>query len=173
MDEAVTAASCYNFQISQFVVACVDVSVCACQRTKGWCVSPCVSCCAQVCVRACTFAVARVSPGPAHISVAQTGAADGHAETCSALHRDIFGLLCYWEAGCWRNFLFKTKWFFFFPGLVSWTVTFYSWRINIKPRGYDPTPAGKQIRWVNILLKRKRRLDLDVKPTQPPYLGTK
>lgn len=51
-------------------------------------------------VHAHALVVARVSSGSARISVGQTGAADGHAETCSVLHWDIFGLLRYCETGC-------------------------------------------------------------------------
>lgn len=112
---ACAAASCYNLQLSRVAVACVCVR--ACPRTKGWRMQPYVSCYTQVCM--CVHArlwFACVSLGPAHVSVAQTGAADGHAETCSVLHRDIFGLLCYCERGCWSDFLFKTKWFF------SWSL---------------------------------------------------
>lgn len=45
------------------------------------------------------FLAARVSSDPAHILVAGTGAAGGRAETCSVLHRDIFGLLTVRQAG--------------------------------------------------------------------------
>lgn len=46
-----------------------------------------------VCMCVCVHAVTPVSSGPAHVSVGQTEAADGHAETCSLPHTDIFGLL--------------------------------------------------------------------------------
>lgn len=61
---AVTAASCYNFQNSRFVVTCVYVCVNACQSTKGWWISPCVSCYNQVCmhVRARFLAALQVQP---------------------------------------------------------------------------------------------------------------
>lgn len=67
---------------------------------------------------ACPFVVAHVSSGPAHVSVAQARAADGHAETCSVQRRDIFGLL---------NFLFKSKRFWRLDCPFStWLLTFYS-----------------------------------------------
>lgn len=102
-----TAASCYNFQI-------LHLCACTLEDKRLMVISPCVSCYIFRCVCVCMHVCGCVSPGPAHISVAQTGAADGHAETCSVLHRDIFGLLCYCEkTGCWRKFLYKTHFFFF------------------------------------------------------------
>lgn len=93
----------------RFVITCAYVCVRAWQRTKSWWISPCVSCYTQVHAH---LWFACVSSNSAHISVAQTGAVDGHAETCSVLNRDIFGLLCYWETSCWRNFLYKVNRFF-------------------------------------------------------------
>ncbi len=88
---AVTAASCYN---SPKFTVCRHVR--ACQRTKGWYrhVFPVILRCVCACV---LIAVARAPSGPAHISMAQTGAADWHAETCPVLQRYFWTVVLLWD----------------------------------------------------------------------------
>lgn len=120
---AATAASCYNFQISQFVVTCVDVSVCACQRTKGWCISPCVSCCTQVCAcvhvcgRSCVSGSSPYFRGPDWSS----------RRTCRDLlraARRYFWTVVLLRGRLLEELPFQNQMIFFFPGLVVWMMNF-------------------------------------------------
>lgn len=112
---------CFLLWFPTFTVChhlCVYICVHACQRTKGWWISPCVSCYTQVFLQVCILVVNCVSSGPA-----QTGAVDQHAETCSVLHRDIFGVLLYCGTDYKRNFLYKTN-IFLALGLGGWICNF-------------------------------------------------
>lgn len=122
---AATAASCYNFQISQFVVTCVDVSVCACQRTKGWCISPCVSCCTQVCVcvraRLRSLVRLRVQPIFPWPRLEQQTDMQRPAPRCTEIFLDC----CVTERQAVGGTSFsKPNDFLFFPGLVVWMMNF-------------------------------------------------